>query len=428
MRSRFGDCATVEYTTARAYEAYAEHYDEVPFPGLEGGAGRPARTGAIYDQQKADGAVFGVVNGWERSLWFAAEGVEPIDSVGFQRPESFVHVGAEHIACRKSVALFDMSIFGKYTITGPDAERWYNSTFAGRAPKPGRSTLALLCGGNGGILGDFTAARLDSDHFYLVGAGGGEGVHWDMLRDARGLNVHIGRDCTRFGVLHIAGPKARDLLAALVVEDVSNDAFAFLTARTLDFGLCRALVIRVSFSGDLGYEIHVPTEYHRVLYKRVKQAGAAFDLRLAGGRALHSLRLEKGWYLWGRDLDGEVSPYTAKLGGLVSFKKNEDFPGRSALEEMAAGSPAKLLCLLEVEAENSDCLGGEPLFLDGIRVGQTTSGGYGHWVKKSMAIGWVSRDAAVPGTVLHVELYGKMIAALVMERPPFDPGDTRLRG
>ena len=425
---RFGDYATVEYTTARAHEAYAEHYVEVLFPGLEGRAGRPARTGAIYDLQKADGAVFGVVNGWERPLWFAADGIVPNDSNSFQRPESFEHVGAEHIACREGVALFDMSIFGKYTITGPDAERWYHSTFTGRAPKTGRSTLALLCGGNGGILGDFTTARLGDDHFYLVGAGGGEGVHWDMLRDTRGLNVHISRDCTRFGVLHIAGPKARDLFEALVAEDVSNDAFPFLTARTLDLGLCRALVIRVSFSGDLGYEIHVPVEYHRILYERVKQAGAAFDLRLAGGRALHSLRLEKGWYLWGHDLDGEISPYTASMGGLVSFKKEEDFPGRSALEEMAGGPPAKQLCLLEVEAEDSDCLGGEPLFRDGIRVGQATSGGYGHWVKKSMAVGWVSRDAAVPDTVLHVELYGKTIAARVMERPPFDPDYTRLRG
>ncbi|KIC12552.1 hypothetical protein RA19_01340 [Leisingera sp. ANG-M1] len=423
---RFGDYATVEYTTARAIEAYAEHYAEVPFPGLEGRAGRPARTGMIYDQQKADGAVFGVVNGWERPLWFAPEGVEPVDSNSFQRPESFRYVGAEHIACREAVALFDMSIFGKYCVTGPDAARWYERTFTGRVPKEGRSTLALLCNAKGGIMGDFAAARLAEDQLYIVGAGGGEGMHWDMLRSDLGLDVQISRDTTRFGVLHIAGPRARALLGNLVAEDVSNEALPFLAARHLDFGLCKALVIRVSFSGDLGYEIHVPTEFHRALYARVKKAGKAHGLRLAGGRALHSLRLEKGWYLWGHDVNAEVTPYQAGLGWLVSLKKDADFPGRKALE--AAQDPDQSLCLLQVEAQDSDCLGGEPLFHKDAYAGQVTSGGYGHFTGQSLAIGWLPAPLTAAGTRLEVELYGARIAAHVLKKPPFDPQDTRLRG
>lgn len=423
---RFGDYATVEYTTARAIEAYAEHYAEVPFPNLEGRAGRPARTGAIYDLQKADGAVFGVVNGWERPLWFAPEGVEPVDSVSFQRPESFARVGAEHIACRNDVALFDMSIFGKYTVTGADAVRWYESTFAGRAPQEGRATLALLCNDKGGIMGDFAAVRLNAEHFYIVGAGGGEGVHWDMLREARGLNVRISRDTARYGVLHIAGPKSRALLSELVAEDVSNAALPFLAARTLDFGLCRALVVRVSFSGDLGYEIHVPIEYHRTLYARVKETGRNHNLRLAGGRALHSLRLEKGWYLWGHDVNGETTPFEAGLGALVSLRKDTDFPGKTALA--ALQEPRNRLCLLQVDAKDADCLGGEPVYHEGAYSGQVTSGGYGHFIGQSLAIGWLPIALTRPGTRLEIELYGQMTTASVLDRPPFDSDDDRLRG
>lgn len=423
---RFGGYATVDYTTARAIEAYAEHYAEVPYPGLEGRAGRPARTGVIHDQQREDGAVFGVVNGWERPLWFAPDGVDPVDSNSFQRPESFYHVGAEHRACRTDVALFDMSIFGKYTVTGPDTARWHDSTFTGRAPKEGRATLALRCNAKGGVMGDFAAARLAQDKLYIVGAGGGEGVHWDMLRDRRGLDVQISRDTTRYGVLHIAGPKARALLGDLVAEDVGNAALPFLSARRLDFGLCKALVIRVSFSGDLGYEIHVPIEYNRALYDRIKRVGLAHGLRLAGGRALHSLRLEKGWYLWGHDINAEVTPWQAGLGALVNLTKDADFPGRTALE--ATQIPDQRLCLLEVDARDSDCLGGEPLFHDGAYVGQVTSGGYGHFTGQSLAIGWLPVALTAPDTTLEIELYGARIAARVLARPPFDPDDSRLRG
>ncbi len=425
---RFGDYATVDYTTARAVEAYAQHYAEVPYPGLEGRAGRPARTGMIYDQQQADGAVFGVVNGWERPLWFAPEGVAQVDTVSFGRPDSFTHVGAEHIACREAVALFDMSIFGKYKVKGPDSAAWFDHTFTGSAPKVGRSGLALLCNAKGGILGDFAAARLADDHLYIVGAGGGEGIHWDILKDRHSLDVQISRDTTRFGVLHIAGPNARDLMNALVFEDVSNEAMPFLAARTLDFGICRALSIRVSFSGDLGYEIHVPIEYHRALYARIKQVGAEFGLRLAGGRALHSLRLEKGWYLWGHDVNAEVTPYESHMGFLVKHQKNADFTGRAALEALAKQDAKNALCLLEVDATDTDCSGAEPIFVDGKYVGQTTSGGFGHWVKKSLAIGWLKTALTNPGTQVQIEVYGQMLNAKVLDRPPFDPDDTRLRG
>ncbi|WP_299651603.1 hypothetical protein [uncultured Tateyamaria sp.] len=257
----------------------------MPYPGLEGRAGRPAQTGTNDDQQRTDGAVFGVVNGWERPLWFAPPGTDPVDSVSFKRPASFAHVAAEHIACREDAALFDMSIFGKYRVTGPDAKTWFESTFTGRVPKTGRATLALLCNEKGGILGDFAAAAVTDDELFIVGSGGGEGVHWDILNDTQGLNMHLARDTTRFGVLHIAGPKSRAILDALVADDVPDVAMPFLSARTLDFALCRSLTLRVSFSGDLGYENHVPIEYHRALYARIKVAGAPIGLRLAGARA-----------------------------------------------------------------------------------------------------------------------------------------------
>jgi len=425
---RFGDYATVDYTTARAVEAYAEHYAEVPYPGLEGRAGRPARSTVIYDLQKADGGVFGAVNGWERPLWFAPEGVEAKDSVSFQRPDSFQYVAAEHNACRESVALFDMSIFGKYTVRGADSRAWYEQTFTGSAPRAGRSGLAVLCNDKGGIIGDFAATALADDHLYIVGAGGGEGIHWDILRRTQGLDVSISRDAARFGVLHIAGPKSRELLDALVYENVCNDEMPFLAARHLDFGICRALTIRVSFSGDLGYEIHVPVEFHRALYARVKQIGAPLGLRQAGGRALHSLRLEKGWYLWGHDVTAEVTPYEARMGFLVDFRKDADFPGRAALEILHKSPPEQILCLLEVDADDADCSGNEPIFIDNAYVGLTTSGGYGHWVKKSMAIAWLRTDLTRPGTEMEIELYGQRLSVRVMEKPPFDPDDARLRG
>jgi len=426
--ARFGDYVTTDYTIARAHEAYAKHYEMVPYPGLELPAGRPARTTALYDQQKVDGAVFGCVNGWERPLWFAPIGVDAVDSVDFKRPESFKHVAAEHMAARESVALFYMSIFGKYTVTGPDARTWVDSVFTGKAPAAGRSSVSFLCDVNGNIAGDFAVTSLHDDHFYITGAGGSEGVHWDMLDRLKKGDMHLSRDVARFGVLHLAGPNSRALLSDLVAEDVSNEAMPFLSTRALDFGLCRALTFRVSFSGDLGYEIHVPVEYQRALYERVKEMGRKHGLRLAGGRALHSLRLEKGWLFWGSDLTGVVDPYQAGLGFMVSLKKNPDFPGRAALERKSQTGPTQRLQLLEVETDGIDCIGGEPIFRDGVLIGQVTSGGYGAYVGKSMAVGWV-QDRALNGSgVLEIDLYGKLVRAHVLAHPPFDPQDERLRG
>lgn len=245
----------------------------MPYPGLEFPAGRPARTTALYEDHKSDGAVFGCVNGWERPLWFAPEGVEPVDSVDFKRPESFKYVAAEHMAARESVALFDMSIFGKYTVTGPGARAFVDSTFTGRTPNPGRAVVTLLCDAKGGIAGDFAVTALSDEHFYIVGAGGSEGAHWDALSRLVPEGAHLSRDNACFGTMHLAGPNSRALLDALVEEDVSDEAMPFLATRTLDFGICRALTIRVSFSGDLGYEAHVPVEYQSQLYARLKRVG-----------------------------------------------------------------------------------------------------------------------------------------------------------
>ena len=424
---RFGNYATKAYTIAKASESYAEHYSQVAYPGREAHAARCARVGALYEAQKADRAVFGTLNGWERPLWFAPDDVEPVDVLGFRRTPSFDVIGEEHMACREGVALFDMSTFGKYRLWGPNAEAAFRRLFTGRLPKPGRSIVTLMCSDRGQVLGDFAVSNLGTDGFYIVGSGNLEEIqaHWILSQLPEG--AFLSRETTRLGVLHFAGPKARDLLADMVVDDVSNETFPFLSARRLDFGLCEALTIRVSFSGDLGYEVHVPVEFHRGLYQRLKERGQAHGLRLAGNRALSTLRLEKGFLFYGADVSPEVTPFEAGLGFMIDAKRS-DFLGADVLREQAGQTPEHRLVLAEIAAKDADCMGGEPLF-DGERVvGQVTSGGYGYWARTSLAILWLSAQAAETNGPLEVELFGERVQATILPRPPFDPDGARLRG
>jgi dimethylglycine dehydrogenase len=216
------------------------------------------------------------------------------------------------------------------------------------------------------------------------------------------------------------------LLADLTVDDVSNDAFPFLAVRELDFGVCKARTIRISFSGDLGYEIHVPSEYQRALYDLIKLKGSAYELRLAGSRALSTLRLEKGFLFFGLDLNIEVNPFQAGLDFMVNFNKPR-FIGREALVALQKSKPHYREVLVEVDTLDADCVGGEPIFRRNELVGQVTSGGYGHWCQKSLAIAWLKAEHAEGGQEVSILLYGNKLRATVMERPPFDPCDVRMR-
>lgn len=425
---RFGDYATKSYTVARAIEAYSDHH-QVNYPYRELPAGRPARMGALYDVEKNAGAVFGTVNGWERPLWFAPKGVDAVDQPSFERANWFATVGDECRAARENVSLFDMSTFGKYELIGPKAESFLNHIFTKRMPKEiGKYTVTFMTNTRGGILGDFTVARFDEDRFYIVGSGVGERYHLDWMRTqlpSEGVDLNLVSE--QYGVLHIAGPKSKELLSRITDEDVSTKNFSFLSAKEMDLGFCRAKVLRVSFTGDLGYEIHVPVPYQRSLYERLWNAGADLSLRWAGSRALHALRLEKGYLLWGSDLTVEVTPYEANLGFMVSLGKNQDFIGRAALEAEKHRGPRNKVALLHVEVNGADAVGGESVYVDGQIVGTVTSGAFGHSVGKSLAVGYLRSEWAKGGQNLEVDILGERRTATILERPPFDPDDHRLR-
>jgi len=273
----------------------------------------------------------------------------------------------------------------------------------------------------GGILGDFTVTRLGDETFYVVGPTSGELYHADWFRrHLPASGVTLSQVGTRYGVLHLAGPKSRALLEEATDTSLRDEEFKFLHACHLDFGICRALVIRVSFSGALGYEVHVPTEYHRTLYLRLRDLGRRrYGLQLMGSRALNSLRLERGYRLFGSDINTEVTPLEAGLEAFVRFDKTERFIGREALIRQRENGIAYRLMTLVVESTDVDALGGEPLWADGRIIGSSTSGGYGFTVERSLAIGWIDVKYASPGTTIAIDILGTRYPAHVVEDPAY---------
>ena len=426
--TRFGPWAGKSYTRARTADMYSTRFKTI-YPYEDRPAGRPVKTTPIYEVQKARGAVFGANYGLEYPLWYAADGIRQADDFTFRRPNWFASVGEECRALRSGVGLLEVSTYGKYRISGPKAEGWLDHVLANAVPgEAGRVVLSPMLNPRGRLVGDFTVSRLGDEEFFLVGSGAMERFHlrwWDQWMPSNGVSVES--LTPRWVGFNIAGPESRTLLARLADADLSRDAFPFLTARTMEVGPVReAVVLRISFTGELGYEMFFPPEYQRALLAAMEEAGEDLGLRLVGSRALGSLRIEKSFPSWGAELSPDYSPFDAGLDRFVKLDK-ADFVGRDAALRLKQQEPAYRLTAMEVNAEDADAWGGEPILRDGEYVGYVSSAAYGHCAGKSLALGYLKNDVAREEGNLSIELVGETRSVRALAEPAVDPKGGRMR-
>ncbi len=425
---RFGSWASSSsYLVSRACDSYEREY-AIHYPEEERDAGRPIRTGPLYDRLRGRGAVYGMRFGWERPLWFALSS-DARDIYSFRRGNWFDAVGAECRAVRDGVGVLDQTSFAKFEISGPGAEPYLDRLAAGALPVQGRIALTQLLNRRGGIECDVTVTRLAPDRFYVISAAATE-AHDQGWLDAHAPadgSVRVQNVGEELGVLTLAGPRSRALLSEVTNADVSDAAFPFFSARELGIGAARVLALRVSYVGELGYELHHPIEHQRELYERLLEAGESLGLVDFGYRALESMRLEKCYRLWGADLSGDWTPVEAGLERFVRLDKG-DFVGRDALLEQRARGVERTLACLVVDTDDADAHGYEPVYAGDRLAGYVTSGGYGHTVGVSIALSYLPVELAAPGTRLEVELLGERRPARVARQPLYDPSNERLRG
>ncbi|HEX9556859.1 MAG TPA: FAD-dependent oxidoreductase [Reyranella sp.] len=394
---RFGSHhMSAKYLAERSVDSYWRYY-QIHYPIEELSSARGGRRSPLYPLLAAKNAVFGSRFGWERPNWFAPAGSEAIDRPAFEgRPNWFGPVGAECRAARERAVLIDQSSFSKYEISGPGAFAALQRLAANDLDKPkGALVYTQLCNERGGIEADLTFARLDDNRFYMV-TGSAFGV-----RDMGWIRKHLPSDgsvavqelTSARATINLAGPLCRQILDKVADGDVSNEAFPYMTARALRIGFAPVLVLRVTYLGELGYELHLPTEYAAHVYELLWAAGRDFGLADAGYRAIDSLRLEKRYLYWGSDITPDYTPYEAGLGFAVSLKKQSDFIGRAALEKAKAAGPRRKLVTLLVDAD-VQLYGGEAIRRDGRVLGVTSSAGWGHTIGKAVALGYVPAEDA----------------------------------
>jgi len=424
---RFGDYArSTRYVAARACEVYVREY-AIHYPEEERPAGRPLKTGPLYDRLHDRGAVYGVRFGWERPLWFARGG-SARDEYSFRRGNWHAAVAEECRAVRTRVGVLDQTSFAKFEVSGPGAERLLDDLCANVLPDAvGRIVLTQMCTPKGGVECDVTLTRLAEETFYVVSAAATE-THdhaWIERHLPDDGSVRLENVSAGYGVLTLSGPRSRELLQSLADADCSREAFPFFTALDLHVRMAPVRALRLSYVGELGYELHHPVEYQRHLYDQLLEAGEELGLVDYGYRALDSMRLEKAYRLWGADMSADYSPLEAGLGRFVHFDKGE-FIGRDALLRQREEGVARELACLTVDAPDADPHGYEPI-LDGDRpVAYVASGGYGHTVDVSIALAYLPTEYAKPGTELTIEILGERRPAQVVAQPLYDPGNERL--
>lgn len=474
--TRFGEWATLRYTNAKVRENYSRRFS-IRFPNEELPAARPAQTTPLYDVMVRDNnAVMGDSWGLETPLWFAPKGTEPKDIVSFHRSNDFEHVGNEVKAVRTGVGVTEIANFAKYEVSGPGAEDFLNRLLTNRMPKVGRIVLSPMLNEFGKLIGDFTVARAGDERFMVWGSSAAAKYHmrWFEKHQPQDGSVRLHRfDQTLVG-LQIAGPKAQALLAKLTDEDVSLKAFRFMDFREMAVAGAPCMVNRISYTGDLGYEIWMQPAYERRVYDGIKKAGEEFGIADFGMRALLSMRLEKNFPTWFRELRPIYGPFEAAMDRFVKLEKN-DFIGReAAAKEKAEGPKLKRVSFI-VEAEEADVMGDEPIWAkvngtdygtvstplghgparydaDGNKaegsemdygaasiagvhdgewsvVGWITSGGYGHHIGKSMAQGYLPAELAEDESedLFEIEILGHRRPARIAVDPPFDPTGERMR-
>ncbi len=423
--ARFGPFATPDWGTVKSTENYERRF-VMTFPNETLPKGRRQKTTALYDRLTARGAVWGQAFGLEHALWFADGPDDAHEAPTFQRSRAHDYVAREVKAVREAVGALEIANYAKHEFRGPGARACLNQLLAGRVPKPGRIALTPMLTPRGKLYGDLTVACLAEDHFMLFGSGAMQEAHrrW-FERHLPGSGVQYRNLSDDLHGIAIAGPKSRELLSALCRDDVSNEALRFMDIRQTFVAGVPAVLARVSFSGELGYEIYVAPPYQRRLAEAIDEAGEALGLRWYGARALMSMRLEKAWGVWTLDYRPD---FTAAESGLDIFIQwDKDFIGKeAALREKATG-PQKKLVTLVVHTTDFDVSNDEAVLIGDQAVGYVSSGGYAHSLGKSMAFAYVPTAVAQPGTQVEVEINGQRYPAEVQAGALYDPQGQRMR-
>ncbi len=423
--ARFGRWITPGYTLPKVIENYQNRFS-VTYPNEELPAARPFRTTPMYDIFDGMGAVWGQQYGLEVPNYFA-EGDEPrYETPSFRRSNAFDATAREVRAVREAVGINEVQNFGKYRVTGEDARSWLDRIMAGTIPKPGRMSLSPMLAPSGRLIGDFTIACLGETEFRVTASYGAQDFHMRWFEQTLSGDVQVENISDRSTGFQIAGPRARDLLAKVTREDVSAEGFRFLDVKRVSIGMMNATVQRVSYTGDLGFEIYVDAMDQRALWHLLWDAGQEFGIKPFGMRAMMSLRLDKFFGSWMREFSPDYTPGETGMDRFIRWSK--DFIGKEAAEKEREAGAARKLCTFIVEAEDADVIAYEPIWLDGAVQGFCTSGGYSHFAGKSVAFGFVPTDRAVEGLEVEIEILGEMRTARLVTEPLFDADGARMRG
>jgi 4-methylaminobutanoate oxidase (formaldehyde-forming) len=424
------------FVRTRTLEAYARHYTMAwPFEEFE--SGRPLRRSPLYDRLKAQGAAFGEKLGWERPNWFAdgTKDEKPEDRYSYGRQNWFEAVGREHHACRNAAALFDQTSFAKFLLEGPDAESALSWICANEIAKPpGSLTYTQMLNAKGGIECDLTVARLDSERFYIV-TGTGFATHdfdWIARNLPDGARATLTDVTSGFSVLTLMGPRARDILERVTRDDITNAGFPFGAVRRVSIAGAPVTALRVTYVGELGWELHIPVEFAATVYDALMAEGPPHGLVNAGYRAIESLRLEKAYRAWGADIGPDHSPLVAGLGWAVKLKSGKHFLGRQAILDQKAKPLPRLFTGFSVDDPAVVLLGRETIYRDGERCGWLSSAGFGYSLGKNLGYGYVRNPAGVNESYVmsgryELDVAGVRVPADAFLKPPFDPLMTRIR-
>ena len=425
--ARFGKWTTPGYTVPKVIENYQMRFS-VSYPNEERPAARPFRTTPMYDIFDGMGAVWGQQYGLEVVNYFALPGEQRYETPSFKRSNAREATKAEVMAVREGVGINEVQNFGKFRVTGPNARKWLDRIMAGLIPKPGRLSLTPMLSPKGKVIGDFTVTCLSDTEFRITGSYGAQDQHLRWFEANLEDGVAIENISDRVTGFQIAGPKARDLLARVTRSDVSGDAFRFMDAKRMTIGMADCLVQRVSYTGDLGYEIFTDFMSQRTLWHTLWEAGKDLGLRPFGMRAMMSLRLDKLFGSWAREFSPDYFPGETGIDRFIRWNKEADWIGKApAMAEKAAG-PKRKLCAFIVDAKDADVVAYEPIWVGADVVGFCSSGGYSHWTKQSVAMGFVPTELIQPGLEVEIEILGERCKARMVDGPLWDADSARMRG
>jgi dimethylglycine dehydrogenase len=424
---RYGSFANWAYNTQKIADTYPRLYSTI-YPNEFRDAARPNRTSPIYEYQKQANAVFGDYYGWECPNYFPPKGEDSYEEPSWRRSNAFKHVANECKHMMNHVGIIDLTRFAKTKISGSGAKAWLNNMTCQNVPETdGRIALCPMLDHNGNFKSDMTITRVSEEEFFCVTASVGKkhDQHWMLENFPQDGTVAMEDITYQMGCLVLAGPKSREVLAKVAYNDVSNEAFKFSTSREIYVGRTKCRINRMNYVGELGFEIFHPIEQQIVVYNALMEAGKEFNIKLIGMHAMDSMRLEKGYLAWKSEMNVHHTPLETNVAWTVKIDK--EFIGKQGiLKQKEKGVPLKLVCLV-VDAKDSDPWGYNPILKDGERIGMTSSGGYGHRVEKSIAMGYIKPEFAKAGTKMEVEILGRARIAEVVTMPLYDPKNERMK-